>query len=62
MGVGETPAARTGPGFHDHRLGGAQGVGATYLFQQVLVSSDEQLLLFNPFGILRKSTKYVHTH
>lgn len=42
--------------------GGAQGVGATYLFQQVLVCSDEQLLLFNPFGILRKSTKYVHTH
>lgn len=41
---------------------GGQGVHTTYLFQQVLVGSDEQLLLSNPLGILRKSTKHGHVH
>lgn len=34
---------------------GGPGVRGTYLFQQVLVRSDEQLLLFDPFGILGKA-------
>lgn len=43
---------------------GLRGSGPTptYLLQQVLVGSDEQLLLFNPLGILRRKTNDGHMH